>query len=204
MPARDNPYSRFVAFLKVVLPLAALGVLSTLFLLSRGNAPAPGTAEPPAGLDVDQLLREQRLNAPDFAGVTRDGTAISLTADRVGRDPAAPARMRAEQVRARMELADGSYAEIVARQGSIDRTRRRAVLEGEVVLALSSGYRVTSERIVAALDETDIVSPGPVSAEGPATRLEAGSMRLWSGPAAEDGYLLDFTDGVKLVYDPNN
>ena len=39
MTMYDNSYSRFVALTKVILPIIALGILSTLFLFSRDIDP---------------------------------------------------------------------------------------------------------------------------------------------------------------------
>jgi lipopolysaccharide export system protein LptC len=69
--ARHNRYSRLVGGLKVVLPIAALGLLSTLFLLS--DPPDPDRALPYAEVDVAQLARELRLTQPRLAGVLPTG-----------------------------------------------------------------------------------------------------------------------------------
>jgi lipopolysaccharide export system protein LptC len=76
--ARHNRYSRLVGGLKVVLPIAALALLSTLFLLS--DPPDPDRALPYAEVDVAQLARELRLTQPRFAGVLPDGREITLVA----------------------------------------------------------------------------------------------------------------------------
>jgi len=75
----DNTYSRVVAWAKVLLPLLALALLSTLFLVARTVDPAQKL--PFADIDVDAIAREQRIGAPKFNGVTKEGTAISLSAD---------------------------------------------------------------------------------------------------------------------------
>ena len=55
-------WSRLVAALKVLLPLAALAILSTLFLVS--NRINPEDALPYADVDVEARLREPRITAP--------------------------------------------------------------------------------------------------------------------------------------------
>ena len=83
---RRNLRSVVVAWLRVLLPLAALAILSTLFLLSR--RPDPDAAIPYARIDAEARARDPRITAPSFAGVTSDGATIALTADRAtpGRD----------------------------------------------------------------------------------------------------------------------
>ncbi|MGC9418405.1 MAG: hypothetical protein ACP5EN_05465 [Rhodovulum sp.] len=200
MASYDNAYSRFIALAKIVLPLAALGLLSTLFLISRG----PGTGEdlPYSQVDVDELLREQRIGAPNYAGVTRDGTAIALRAETARPDLAAPGRTDADAVRARLDMPDGSHADISADHGVLDSNADIAVLEGDARVDTSTGYRVRAETMTSALGRTEIVAEGPVDADGPPGRIEAGAMRLSTEPGNEDRYVLVFKDGVKLVYDP--
>ena len=55
--AAPNTYSTVVSWAKIILPLVALGLLSTLFLFSR--TPDPNRAIPFAAVDVEELAREQ-------------------------------------------------------------------------------------------------------------------------------------------------
>ena len=71
-------YSRMVAFFKVLLPLAALAILATLFLLSRGND--PDTAIPFTEKDVADRLRDQQITAPFLSGTAPNGDEIIVTA----------------------------------------------------------------------------------------------------------------------------
>ena len=82
--ARGNFYSRIVEWLRIALPLIAIGILSTLFLLSE--APDPERALPYAEVDVAQLARELRLSEPRFAGVTPEGREITLRAEAAAPD----------------------------------------------------------------------------------------------------------------------
>lgn len=198
MATYDDTYSRLIGWLKFLLPLSALAILSTLFLFARTLDPE--RAIPYADVNVDQLIREQRISAPNFSGVTRDGSAISLAAGVVRPDPADPQRMTASEVTGRIDMPNGQSADIRAANGLIDATEDRAVLDGGVTLETTTGYRVETVGLSAALDETDIVSNGPVNAVGPAGTLKAGAMRLTQSDAG--GYLLVFKDGVRLVYDP--
>ena len=76
--ARADFHSRLVGWLKVVLPLAALAILSTLFLLA--DRIDPTAAIPYAEVDVKDLVRDPRMTAPAYAGTTADGAGITLSA----------------------------------------------------------------------------------------------------------------------------
>ena len=76
--ARADAHTRVVTWLKIALPLAALAILSTLFLLA--DKIDPEDALPYAEVDVEDLAREPRMTLPSYAGTTSDGAALSLTA----------------------------------------------------------------------------------------------------------------------------
>ncbi|GAA0296584.1 hypothetical protein [Rhodovulum strictum] len=200
MASYDNAYSRFIALARIVLPLAALGILSTLFLFSR-DTPS-GDELPYSQVDVDELIREQRIGTPNYAGVTQDGTAIAFRAETARPDPDISGRASAEAMRARLDMPDGSHADIAARRGIVDTGAGVAVLDGAAQIDTSTGYTVRAMRLTAALERTDVLGEGPVTAEGPPGRIEAGAMQLSTDPGNEDRYVLVFKDGVRLVYDP--
>ncbi|MEX5728040.1 lipopolysaccharide export system protein LptC [Rhodovulum iodosum] len=200
MASRDNAYSRFIRLAKIVLPLAALGLLSTLFLLS--TRPEGDGGLPYADIDLDEMAREGRISAPNYAGVTSDGTAIALKAETARLDPDSPDKGAAQAIVARLDLPDGSHTDIVAAEGAIDTGAERAVLGGGVTLTNSTGYRVTADRLTAALDHTNVVADTPVEATGPLGRLNAGAMELTESTDPPGRYVAVFKNGVKLVYDP--
>ena len=206
MRRRDNPYSRFVAWAKIVLPLAALALLSTVFLLARNIDPTQ--AIPFAEIDVEELAREQRISAPNYAGVTADGAAISVTASTARPDPDSPERVDATDLEAELITATGARYQLSSQRGEIDSGADMAYLQGGVVVTTSSGYRITSDAMSTSLSRTLLESEGPVQADGPAGRLDAGSMSLAPLPDAEGddstNHLLVFNKGVKLVYTPSD
>jgi lipopolysaccharide export system protein LptC len=194
-----DTHSRVVGWLKVALPLAALAILSTLFLLS--DRIDPQDAIPYAQVDVEDLARDPRMTAPTYAGTTRDGTALTLTAETarpVGQDASA----QAATVLARMEMPDGSTAELSAGKVDLDAPAGRLLLSGGVAVTTSSGYLVLTDQVTAALDRTSAESSGPVTAETPAAHLTADRFSLTRTDADGEAYLLVFTGRVKLVYQP--
>lgn len=71
-------YSRVVSYLKVALPLAALALLSTLFLISRTINTDPSI--PFADFELENRLRGQQVTAPFFTGTTATGQEITIAA----------------------------------------------------------------------------------------------------------------------------
>ena len=200
MARAGRGYSRFVAGAKVVLPLLALALLATMFLIARQID--PDAALPYAEVDVEQFAREARIGAPEFSGVTSDGTVVSLAAEVARPDPDRPGRITAEGIAAIFEVPDGSLIEARAGRAAVDGAAQRLELSGGVLLSTSTGYRITVAGVTAGLGVTDIVSHGPVQAEGPPGRFEAGAAQIRQTSEDPSVYVLVFNRGVKLIYEP--
>lgn len=196
MSVFDNGYSRFVAWVKIVLPLAALVLLSTMFLLSR-SYDTPATI-PFADIDVNELASEPRIKSPNYTGMTRDGSSISVAAETAKPDPENRDLIIAAALRAELETASGALYNLVAATGHIDSGRSVALLEGGVVVTTSSGYEITTQAMTTSLSHTELETEGDVHAIGPAGTLDAGKMIL------TPDNLLVFKGGVKLVYTPSS
>ncbi len=196
--ATADTYSRMVLWMKVALPLAALAILSTLFFVAETLDPE--AAIPYANVDVERILTEQGVSGPMFGGVTEDGVAISLTAE-VIRPNADRKQLSADKMVAALDLPGGAHIDIESAVGTVDSSTQEATLEGGARLESSSGYVVTTERIVTSIADSRVVADTPVKATGPLGDLTAGSMEL-SRPNSAEGYLLVFKNGVRLVYQP--
>ncbi len=197
MPVYNDSYSTFIAWAKIILPLLALAILSTVFLVAHKIDPTQ--AIPFGDIDVDELAREQRVTAPNYAGVTRDGAAISVAAKtarpKLGGDPG----LLVDGLNAVIETQAGARFDLSASTGNFDSAAETAAFQGEVTLLTSSGYAITSQEILVSLAETSLQSPNQVIAEGPIGHLSAGAATIHY---QNDQYLLVFKEGVKLVYDP--
>lgn len=195
---RGDWHTRVVGWLKVILPLLALAILSTLFLVARTIDPMD--AVPYAEVDVEDRIREPKMTAPEYAGTTSDGSALALRA----RDmrPGEGSAIDGREVEARLDTPDGGSIEARAAAVSMDTEGTTFRLQGGVSITTSSGYRVETEGLVAATDRTRLESVGPVEGEGPVGRISAGQMVLTADPDRPGAYLLVFKTGVKLLYRP--
>lgn len=199
MARADNSYSRLVGALKVILPLAALVLLSTLFLLSRGRD--PGDVLPYADLDLEALLLEPRMTAPTYTGVTRDGAAIRLSADAALPGATPETGARAERPRLLLVAPDGSQTTAVAEEARIDPAGRSLVMTGDVTVTTTGGYSIDTEVIVAALDRSRIETRAAVFAQGPQGSVRSDNMVI-SRTEAGAAEVVVFKGGVKLLYQP--
>lgn len=190
--------TRLVTWLKVLLPLVALGLLSMLFLLARTTD--PDLAIRYSDVDVSALSKDQQVTGPAYAGITRDGATISVTASTVRPQEGDPRMLDAAVVAGRFELRAGTVADLTAPEAVIDTADDLARFQGGVVILSSDGHQFETETLLASLDTTDVRAETQVWARGPQGTLEAGAMRITQDD--EGGYVVVFTDGVRLVYTP--
>ena len=194
-----NLHSRLVFWLKIILPLAALGLLATLFLFGRNVRPED--AIPYADGTVADRVKEPRLTGAAYAGMTQDGAALKITAAEARPGVAGSTNAgTASDVDARIVMPDGSTATIRSATAQMDQVARVALLQGGVTMVSSTDYTVKTLGLSVGLDETDVTSLAPITGVGPLGTFQAQKMHL--GRSASGGYLLDFTGGVQLVYTP--
>ncbi len=204
MAARDRArtadrWTRAVGWLKVVLPLAALVILSLTFLLARNINPED--AIPYAKVDVEERLREPRMTTPEYSGTTGDGAAITVTGEEA-RPANAETGASARIVFGTLETPDGARTDLAAQAGAVDIAQETVTFTGDVMLESSAGYTVRSEAMRARLDETELRSLAPVQADGPAGRITADELVLEQDPDRADSYVLVFNGSVRLLYQP--
>lgn len=187
---QGDRYSQFVGWLKILLPLAALTLLSTLFLIAR----APVQTEVPVAA-IEELARSQHVSSPRFAGVAGNGAAVSLTAVSIrpdGRDS-----LILDGFDIQIDTPAGERVDITASRGLFNGESGIVNLTGLARLVTSTGYEVESAGLAANLREGSVVSHGALAARAPFGALEAGAMQMHDG-----GDVMVFNEGVRLLYQP--
>lgn len=197
----DQAWSRAVAWLKIVLPLTALGLLSTLFLLSRSVDPM--STLPLSEGDIEERARGQQMTDLSYSGTTEEGHLIAFSADAARPDKAITDRINTERPKAVIDLTDGGRLTMHALKGQVNEPDDLARLTGGVEFTSTTGYRLKSEDISSALTYLRVTSPGAVEGNGPPGVFTAGRMTITTDPESGKAVML-FTDGVHLVYDPKS
>lgn len=197
--ARDNLYSKAIVWVKIILPLIAVALLSSVFLLS--GTPDPDAALPYAEVDVDQITRQQVVSQPRFAGTLDNGQEIVLTADTVTSDVDQTEQFEAQIIDGRLDLNLTEFLTVRATSGRFDMAAQMATLTEDVVLQSSLGYRLQSETLVMALDVINMRSPTPIHVTGPGIDVTADTMEM-AGPDGET--ILRFNGSVRVLYDPQS
>jgi lipopolysaccharide export system protein LptC len=183
-----------VAGAKILLPLAALALMSTVFLLAR---------EPTGAMEIpyarlEEIARDPRADRVRLAGVTSDGTVVALSSARVTPPTKGGGAYRLEAPRLETEGEDGR-ATLAAATGEVDPVSRTLRIAGEVRIESSAGYVVETPQADADLSAGTLVT-GPVAATAPLGEIEAGRLEVVR-PEGE-GARLVFNGGVRVLYQP--
>lgn len=195
--ASGNLYSRVVAWLKIALPLAALGILSSVVFFARESE---DVREIPFLTAGGPDTPSERLTSPEYTALTGDGSEVILRATEVTRDAADRQVLLADALTGRIESPSGRVFQASAPRGRIDLDASTALLEGIVSVDTSDGWHVLTSDLLTRLDATFAETDGGVRGDAPFGTLESGGMRY--APDAEGADILVFNGGVKLVYEP--
>lgn len=191
-----NLHTRLVHILKLVLPLLALVLLSTLFLFSRKINPED--ALPYANVDVEDRLQDLKMTGAGFAGVTEDGASLAITAAEVK-----PLKTGGtmEQVVGSITTVTGARTEFSALTATLDAEHNSVQLAGGTRLVSSGGYDLATDGLKIDTQKTYVESTGPITAVGPIGDLTADKLVL-SQSEPDGPYLLVFKGSVRLIYMP--
>jgi lipopolysaccharide export system protein LptC len=190
--------------LRVGLPLSALVLLSTIFLVSRSID--PNSAARIAGMDPEQMTRAPRIATARFAGVTRDATALTIAAQSVRSEVLelgdGPLNLTFVMPEGLMTFPNDSTARFLAAGAHLDQSQGALTADGPVTLENSDGYVLELGALTAALDQTRLSGTGGVTGRAPAGEISADAMELTRSGGTDGGYLLAFTGNVRLLYRP--
>ena len=194
-------YSPLIVALKIVLPLSALGLLATLFLISK---PMPTQSQLPFSeakrLD---LISDQKITAPYYSGVTAGGDSVSLSARQILPDPAKEDTVLVEDIALLIKPREAQQIRLTAGLGSYQVEKDELVVDQLVEVISDAGYRVSSPKVLVKLSKTWLRAEGPVEGMAPNGSLSAGEMEIFREEATQSLQII-FKGGIKLLYDPKN
>ncbi len=192
--------------LRLILPLAALVLLSTVFLVSRSVDPQ--RAIELAEIDITEITREPRIGTARVAGITQEKTALLIESNTIRSitDLQSDEALHLELDNPVGELQFPAQRTVFFQSdaGEVDVARDRLVMRGDVILQTSDGFDLRMPQLVSALQTTLVTGTGGVAGEGPPGSLTADALELRANPETPDGYLLAFTGNVRLIYQPED
>lgn len=193
---QNDAYSQFVSWAKVVLPLSAIVLLSTLFLIARNVG---DTSQIPYA-DIEEIARQPRLSAPKMVGMSETGGTYTIEADVARQDPDTDNGLIAEAIVVNMTTIDGIETTVSAGIGKLDSNAKVVMLDNLARVTTSDGYLMETRGLVTSLTDGSLETTDPLEVRAPYGSLTAG--RLTITPDSDQPQLIVFNNGVRLIYQP--
>jgi lipopolysaccharide export system protein LptC len=188
---RARRHSRRVRRLRVGLPIAVVVGLC-LYAISA-VAPWSALARLP-NIKLNVSGTKITMELPKIAGYTRDGRSYELTASAAAQDLKRPQFIELKEIRARMELQDGSMVIVSGSTGLYDTKSEVVTLNNDVVVTASSGTEVRLKEARLDARKGHILSDKPVEVLLPSGRIDARQLEVTDG-----GDVIHFRGGVTML-----
>lgn len=190
-----------VTTLKIGLPMVALGLLVSMFLMSKK---IPELTEIPfSQRELIERSKGQQMSTPYYLGVTGSGDRISIAANSLKPDDTNSSNAFADQISYKILTKDGVTIHLFSDSGFLYDDTEMVVMEGSVSVISTDGYQLNASKIDAKLDQTWVFAQGPIQGSVPSGRLEAGSLEIVRSTETE-ALSFHFKGGVKMIYVPKN
>lgn len=185
----NQSYSKFVRWMRLVLPLAALIIVAILFTWT-------GTEEDIA-IPIQEQAAEQKnigkneLVNPRFESMDENKQPYTVTAHRAVQDETDEKLVILEQPVADMLLNSGNWVAVEADKGAYHQDTQKLLLEGHVKLFHDKGYQMETQKLHVDVEQNMAWSDDDVYGQGPAGTLNAKGMKannatgrlVFTGPA---------------------
>lgn len=189
-PREVTGYSRFVRIMRLALPLAAISVVSVLFIVTGGEntaiVPVTQTQEMP-----DKKIAKNELLNPEFESRDKKNQPYKITAARAIQGEANKDLIMLERPVGVMTMENGVQVKMHSNAGAYRQDTERFFLEGGVFLEHAEGYTISSEEAHVDLKQNFAWSEMAVHGTGPDISIDATGVQangktgriLFTGPA---------------------
>lgn len=190
-------YSRYVVFMKFLLPAAALTLITAIVIWPQVRVTDNSFS---IGLSDIQLTGRENpsmVNAR-FVGSDKKRQPFSITADLAKNLLLGNSKIELEMPKADISAKDGTWMVLTANTGIYNQSGKTLSLDGSVNLFHDSGYEFNTTSADIDLDGGIAKSTVPVKGQGPFGQLVAEGFRI-----ENKGKNIYFSGKVKLLLHPN-
>ena len=192
-----DSYSAFVVWVKTLLPIAALGMLSTIFLFS-GKVDVTQSL-PYAKFNIAEIIREQRITKPYFSGVSNNGTEVIISAAYASSDVKNVDVLNITELSVILTSQNAKTIRITAGRGTLNSALQKAVISEDVHLTTTSGFWLKTNNLTVNLKQGVATAHNVFQGVTRLGTIDAGKVVVQM--IAEDQQII-FTNGVRLIYYP--
>lgn len=200
MALRPEVHSRVVTILKLGLPLVALALVASVFLVQTDDRLGGSIAFSDA--DLAELGHGLSLRNSVFTGTTRSNDRFRFTAALVVPDAAPPKRAAITTLDGSLDLTDGPTVTLAADTGDLDIASQRLDISGNVRITSSDGYDLVADKATIDLVSGSFVAGDDVRTTGPVGVITSGNLHVTPDASTGQARRFSFSNGVHVVYDP--
>jgi lipopolysaccharide export system protein LptC len=190
-------YSRYVSFMKFLLPAIALGLVGLILIWPQIKIADKRFSINFKNIQSTDPEDPSMINAR-FVGTDAKNQPFSITADLAKNVLLGSAAVELERPKADIGIKDGTWLAVTANTGVYDQTGKTLDLFGAANLFHDSGYEFNTEKAMIDLGNGIATSNVEITGQGPFGNLTAEGFRIES-----KGNRFFFTGKAKLVIHPN-
>lgn len=194
--ADDGGYSRFVGWMKLVLPLIAGVLVALLVAWPHLEKKVDKFRLGQSGISFEEAAGQQVANAR-FTGTDKRNRPFTITARSASRSSTNKNAVHLDLPKADLTTEGGAWLAMSAKSGVYDRKAQILDLTGEVSIFQDGGYEFRTESIRIFLDDGTATGTEPVQGQGPFGVLVAAGVRL-----LDQGRRIIFTGKARLTIFP--
>ena len=189
-------YSRYVNFMKFILPLTALALVAAIMIWPQLQVMDTSFS---IALSNAKLSTKEGLSMVNarFVGVDLKKQPFSITADIAKNLLKDITQIELEMPKADITVSDGSWLVLTANSGVYYQKRKFLNLEGAVNLFHDSGYEFKTNKARIDLNQGIAISNEPVKGQGPFGQLQAEGFQI-----ENKGNKISFLGKSKLILFP--
>ena len=191
-------YTRFVGLMRLLLPISAIVLATTVVVWPYFNVTDTGTVVDIATLNLPSEDRPTMANAR-FLGTDNKGQPFTVTAATAWQEQGYDELIYMEDLQGDMMLDSGMWATIYADRGIYDQVGQLLVVESNVNVFTDEGYELHSDYALIDLDQGIAEGHMPMNGQGPAGLIDAQGFRI-----TDNGDKLFFEGRVYLTLYPES
>jgi len=189
-------YSRYVIFMKFVLPLIALVLVASIMIWPQLQVLDETFSIALSDVKLSAKESPNMVNAR-FVGADLKKQPFSITADIARNLLKETTRIELEMPKADVTLSDGSWLVLTANSGVYNQKGKFLNLDGAVNLFHDSGYEINTKKAYIDLKRGIANSNEPVKGQGPFGHLQAEGFKI-----EDKGNIILFSGKAKLILFP--
>ena len=196
---KEDSYSRLIKITKITLPGIALIILSVLFLLPDKRT----TIQAFDNIDKSllKIVQKAGIDKPSFRGTLASGSNLELYANEIVPKDKKNNIIEINEITARLELDPNVGATAYAKKGVINIEQQTADMVGKVNVKGFNDITVEASDLKVFYDKAIAKTHKPILMLGNFGMIRAGAAEFSDQSQKSDiGYVLLFSDGVKMLY----